>query len=101
VGLQAQAEKIGLFKNSNIANVLGSLVFALIFITALIIAFEALGIESISQPATAMLNEIMFAIPNIIAAGLILIIAYVVSVLSQNWLKIFWQVLVSMMFLQV
>ncbi|MCU4350783.1 mechanosensitive ion channel [Acinetobacter ursingii] len=79
VGLQAQAEKIGLFKNSNIANVLGSLVFALIFITALIIAFEALGIESISQPATAMLNEIMFAIPNIIAAGLILIIAYVVS----------------------
>ncbi|WP_130804597.1 mechanosensitive ion channel [Acinetobacter ihumii] len=79
LGIQTQAEKIGLFKNSNVASVLGSLVFALIFITALIIAFEALGIESISQPATAMLNEIMYAIPNIIAAGLILTIAYVVS----------------------
>jgi hypothetical protein len=43
------------------------------------VAFEALGIEAISQPATAMLHEIMFAIPNIIAAGLILIVAYVVS----------------------
>ena len=42
-------------------------------------AFEALGIEAISQPATSMLNEIMQAIPRIIAAGLILIVAYVVS----------------------
>ncbi|MGL5144471.1 MAG: mechanosensitive ion channel, partial [Acinetobacter junii] len=47
--------------------------------TALIVAFEALGVEAISQPATAMLNEIMHAIPQIIAAGLILIVAYVVS----------------------
>ena len=48
-------------------------------ITALIVAFEALGIQAISQPATAMLGEIMYAIPHIIAAGLILIVAYVVS----------------------
>lgn len=79
VGLQSQAQKIGLFKNSNIARVLGSFVFALVIITSLIIAFEALGIETISQPATSMLNEVLYAIPNIIAAGLILIIAYVVS----------------------
>lgn len=79
VGLQAQAEKIGLFKNTSIGRVVGSFVFALIIITSLIIAFEALGIETISQPATAMLNEIMAAIPNIIAAGLILVLAYVVS----------------------
>ncbi|WP_408698556.1 mechanosensitive ion channel family protein, partial [Acinetobacter baumannii] len=32
-----------------------------------------------SQPATAMLNEILQAIPNIIAAGLILLVAYIVS----------------------
>lgn len=48
-------------------------------ITALIVAFEALGVEAISQPATAMLHEIMNAIPHIIAAGLILIVVYVVS----------------------
>ena len=79
IGLQAQAERIGMFKNTSIGRVLGSFVFALVIITSLIVAFEALGIESISQPATSMLNEIMSAIPNIIAAGLILVLAYVVS----------------------
>ncbi|MBJ8483288.1 mechanosensitive ion channel [Acinetobacter vivianii] len=79
LGLQTQAEKVGLFKNSNVSKFLGSFVFAVIIITTLIVAFEALGIEAISQPATSMLNEIMHAIPQIIAAGLILIVAYIVS----------------------
>ena len=77
--VQKQVEKVGLFKNSDLAKVLGSFVFAIVIITALIIAFEALGIDAISQPATAMLYEIMNAIPHIIAAALILILAYVVS----------------------
>jgi len=77
--LQTQVQKVGLFKNSNLPGFLGSFVFAIIMITALIVAFEALGIQSISQPATAMLYEIMNAIPHIIAAGLILILAYIVS----------------------
>lgn len=77
--IQTQAQKIGLFKTGNLPHLLGSFVFTLIIITALIIAFEALGIEAISRPATAMLSEIMNAIPQIIAAGLILVIAYVVS----------------------
>lgn len=84
LNLQQQAQKIGMFKNSNLPQVLGSFIFAVIIITALIIAFEALGIEAISQPATAMLYEIMNAIPHIIAAGLILILAYVVSRFVAN-----------------
>lgn len=79
LNLQQQAEKIGLFKGSNLPHLLGSFLFAVVMITALIVAFEALGVDAISQPATAMLNEIMNAIPHIIAAGLILIVAYVVS----------------------
>lgn len=81
LNLQTQIEKVGLFKNSTqgLAKFLGSFVFAVVMITALIVAFEALGIQAISQPATAMLGEIMYAIPHIIAAGLILIVAYVVS----------------------
>ena len=78
LGLQAQAAKLGLFKNSNVSTFLGTFVFAII-ITSLIVTFEALGIEAISQPATAMLNDIMHAIPQIIAAALILTVAYVVS----------------------
>ncbi len=79
LNVQHQAEKIGLFKNSNLPKVLGSFVFAIVIITSLIVAFEALGVEAISQPATAMLYEIMNAVPHIIAAALILILAYVVS----------------------
>lgn len=81
LNLQTQIEKVGLFKNSNqgLSKFLGSFVFAIVMITSLIVAFEALGIQAISQPATAMLAEIMYAIPHIIAAGLILIVAYVVS----------------------
>lgn len=79
LNLQQHAQKIGMFKNSNLPQVLGSFVFTIIIITALIIGFEALGVEAISQPATAMLYEIMNAIPHIIAAALILILAYVVS----------------------
>lgn len=84
LNLQQQAQKIGLFKSSNLPQVLGSFIFAIIIITSLIVAFETLGIEAISQPATAMLYEIMNAIPHIIAAGLILILAYVVSRFVAN-----------------
>ena len=82
--IQECAEKVGIFKNSNVSKLLGSFVFAIILITSFIIAFEALGIEAISQPATAMLQEIMNAIPHIIAAALILIIAYVVAKFVAN-----------------
>ncbi|AOA57390.1 mechanosensitive ion channel [Acinetobacter larvae] len=79
LSLQQNVEKIGLFKNSSISTFLGTLVFTVVIITTLIIAFEALGIHAISDPATNMLNQILFAIPNIIAAALILIFAYVVA----------------------
>lgn len=79
VGLQAQAEKIGVFKSSNLPKLLGSFVFTVVIITALIIAFDALGVDSISQPATSMLHQILAAIPNILGAAIILIIAYVVA----------------------
>ena len=79
LGLQIHAEKIGVFKSANLPKLLGSFVFAIVMITSLIVAFDALGVEAISQPATAMLQQIMTAIPNILGAAIILIIAYVVS----------------------
>ena len=79
LNVQQCAEKVGLFKKSNVTKLLGSFIFTVIMITALIVAFEALGVRAISDPATAMLYEVMNAIPQIIAAGLILVVAYVVS----------------------
>lgn len=79
LNVEAQAQKIGVFKNTKVTQVLASFSFAVVMITAIIIAFETLGIAAISEPATGMLHDVMAAIPNIIAAGLILVIAYVVS----------------------
>ncbi len=80
LSLQQQAEKVGMFKSAKLAQVLGNFVFAIIIITALIVAFEAPWYTrrflSLQQPCCM---KSCIAIPNIIAAGLILILAYVVS----------------------
>ncbi|HRE45151.1 MAG TPA: mechanosensitive ion channel [Terricaulis sp.] len=62
-----------------LARLLGILVFTLVIIPAAIAALDALNIRAISDPATAMLNEILMTIPRVIGAGLIIFIAYVVG----------------------
>lgn len=79
--------KAGIGNQTQIANVAGTLVYLLVMITAIIMGLDALNIESISRPATNMLNEIMTAIPNIIAAVAILGIAYYVVKFVANIVK--------------
>ena len=51
---------------TSLAKAAGILVYALVIIPIAISAVEILGIEAISGPATAMLNEILAAIPNVL-----------------------------------
>ena len=62
---------------ASLARAGGILVFALIIIPVAIAALQALGISSISGPATDMLNQILGAIPRILAAALWLGIAFI------------------------
>jgi len=64
---------------ASLARAGGILVFALIIIPVAIAALQALGISSISGPATEMLNQILGAIPRIIAAALWLGIAFIAA----------------------
>ena len=64
---------------SSLARAGGILVFALIIIPVAIAALQALGISSISGPATDMLNQILTAIPRILAAALWLGIAFIAA----------------------
>jgi len=64
---------------ASLARAGGILVFALIIIPVAIAALQALGISSISGPATDMLNQILTAIPRIIAAALWLGIAFIAA----------------------
>lgn len=78
LNVQSVAERAGISDHTRLASMVGSLVFLVVIISSLIAALDALKIEVISRPATNMLNQIMLAIPNIIAAAAILAIAYYV-----------------------
>ncbi len=65
--------------NTAISKTLGALVYALVAIPVAIGALGVLEIAAISVPATRMLAIVLSAIPNIIAAGLLLAIGYLIS----------------------
>ncbi|MGY0633594.1 mechanosensitive ion channel [Luteimonas sp. A478] len=54
----------------------GTLAFILVIVPTLIAALDALAISAISDPARNMLNMFLVAIPNILAATLILLLAW-------------------------
>jgi hypothetical protein len=62
---------------ASIARAAGVLVYALIIIPVAIAALQALEISSIAGPATDMLNQILAAIPHVLAAALWIGIAFV------------------------
>ena len=64
---------------ASIARGLGMLAFAVIIIQVAIAALQVLGIDAISGPATAMLNEIYEALPRILAAALWVGVAFVIG----------------------
>ncbi len=64
---------------ASLARAAGVLVFALIIIPVAIAALQVLGIEAISGPAIVMLNEILAAIPRVVAAALWIGIAFIAA----------------------
>ena len=56
-----------------------SFVFAAILLPIVVAALGVLNIPAISGPASDMINKLMAAIPNIIGAGIILVVAYFVA----------------------
>ena len=65
--------------NSAISKTIGTIVFVLIIIPVAIMALEALDLETVSRPASEMLQIIFDAIPNIIGAAIILGLGYLIS----------------------
>ncbi|PZO48649.1 MAG: hypothetical protein DCF16_16045, partial [Alphaproteobacteria bacterium] len=66
-------------RGPGLARLLGILVFTLIIIPVAIAALDVLNISAISDPATAMLQEILSTIPRVIGAALIIFLAYVIG----------------------
>jgi hypothetical protein len=64
---------------ASLARAAGVLVYALIIIPVAIAALQVLGIAAISGPAITMLNEILGAIPRVLAAALWIGIAFIAA----------------------
>lgn len=77
LGAERLGRRLGL--NISLSRLVGTLIYALILIPAIIAALNALDIEAISQPAAAMLQTFLDAIPRIFGAALLLTITYFVG----------------------
>jgi hypothetical protein len=77
LGAERLASRVGL--NLSLSRLIGTLVYALILLPAIIAALNALDIEAISTPAMAMLQTMLDAIPGIFGAALLLLVTYFVG----------------------
>jgi hypothetical protein len=79
VGVDRIGAEVGLGKQVQISRLVGMIVFIFVFIPALIAALDALQIEAISGPAIEMLAMVLEAVPNLLAAAIILAITWYVA----------------------
>lgn len=70
---------IGLDPEIKLSRLGGLLVFILVLVPMLIAALDALRIEAISRPATEVLEQMLGAVPHIIAATIILLLSWYVA----------------------
>jgi hypothetical protein len=81
-GTERLANRIGLNRaapGQSLSGVLGTLAYVMVLIPTAVAALDALRIPSISGPATSMLQQVLNSIPQILTAGAILAVAYVIS----------------------
>jgi hypothetical protein len=62
-----------------LSSLAGTVVYILVFVPTLISALDTLKIEAVSRPATHMLDQFLSAVPDIIAAVVILLVTFYVA----------------------
>lgn len=63
----------------SLSGLVGSVVYVLILIPSAVAALNELDIEAISAPAVVMLERILAAVPQVLMAGLVLVVFYVIG----------------------
>ena len=82
MGADQFSERVGLsrvFGQQRLSTVVGLILYVLILIPVLIGALQSLALEAITRPASNMLNSILSALPAILAAFLIVGVAYAIG----------------------
>lgn len=81
-GIDAWLERAGVSRMTGatgLARTVGALVFVLIIIPVTVQALDQLGMDAISAPAIAVLDTVLESLPRLMAAAIILAIAYVIG----------------------
>ncbi len=86
-GADKMGSQIGLAEAVKLSRLAGTIVFILIFVPTLIAALDALKVEAISRPATEMLERLLAAVPNLVAAALILVVTWYVAKFAADLLS--------------
>ncbi len=73
--------------STDLANTAGAVVFGLVMIVVTIASLQILGIAAVSEPATRMLTAIFDAVPNILAAALLLAIGVFIARFAGDLLR--------------
>jgi len=85
-GADKFAGRLGLAETVKLSRIAGTIVFIFVFVPSLIAALDALNIDAISRPATDMLQKFLAAVPNIVAASLILVVTWYVAKFASSLL---------------
>lgn len=86
VGTDRLADKFNIssfIKGISVSKLVGTIAFIIIMIPVTISSLEALNLRGISEPAIAMLNDVVSMLPKIAVA----IVLVLVGVLIANWIK--------------
>jgi hypothetical protein len=75
-GLDKVNERIGLDGAIKLSHLVGTIVFIVVFVPALIAALDAARIDAIARPTALMLQRMVDAVPHIIAATAIVLVAW-------------------------
>ncbi|MDP2264326.1 MAG: mechanosensitive ion channel [Hydrogenophaga sp.] len=78
-GVDRLGARAGVSPEAPLSGLIGLLVFLAVLVPSIIAALDALQIEAISRPATAMLGTLMQAVPRLLAAALILLVTWVLA----------------------
>jgi hypothetical protein len=86
-GADSLGERLGLGRvlgEQQLSILVGLVVYILVLVPVVIAALDALQLDALTAPASSMLDQILAAVPQIFAAGLILFVAYLVAKLVAD-----------------
>lgn len=81
-GADRLGQRVGASKilgSRSLSGVLGVVVYVLVLVPVLIAALEVLGIDAVTRPASRMLDRFLVALPQVFAAALVLLLAWVLG----------------------